>query len=207
MCGEAITAELISAPAVAPTPREQVRLAAVSLAVDLDEDTGPCDCDDGDPLQHRVRDVLRAADRIYAWITEPAPAVRLTLTFGPVTDRATHPQTTKEDPMANLQLGDTQQVVATVVADDAAGNVVPDQLTWTAVPDTAVSLTPSADTLSCVIGGLVPTAGVVITATDTAGNEVTGDVDVIGGPASALSLSFGAVSDKPAPEPAPEPTA
>jgi len=200
MCGEAITAELISAPAVAPTPREQVRLAAVSLAVDLD--TEPCDCDREQPHEHRLREVLRAADRIFAWVTEPAPVARLTLTFGPVTDRAIdNPQTQGDTPMANLQLGDTQVVTATVVADDAAGNVVPDTLTWAASPDTAVSLTPSDDTLSCVIGGLVPTAGVVVTATDTAGNSISGDVDVIGGPASALSLSFGPVSDKPAPAP------
>lgn len=195
-----ITAELISAPAVAPSPREQLRLAAVSLAVDLD-DADPCDCDDRHH-EHRLREALRAADRIYAWVTAPAPAAHLTLTFGPVTDRA-NPQTKLGDtPMANLQLGDTQEVTATVVADDAAGNVVPDQLTWAASPDTAVSLTPSADTLSCVIAGLVPTAGVVITASDATGNTISGDVDVIGGPASALSMSFGPVSDKPAPAPA-----
>ena len=202
MCGEEITAELISAPAAAPTPREQLRLAAVSLAVDLDN-AEPCGCGEETHLEHRLTQALHAADRIFAWVTEPAPVAHLTLTFGPVTDRATHSPTTKEDPMANLQLGDSQQVTATVVADDAAGNIVPDTLTWAASPDTAVSLTPSDDTLSCVIGGLVPTAGVVVTATDTAGNSISGDVDVIGGPASALSLSFGAVSDKAAPAPAP----
>lgn len=200
-----ITAELISAPAAAPSPREQLRLAAVSLAVDLDDE--PCDCDDRHPHEHRLREVLRAADQIYAWVTQPAPPARLTLTFGPVTDRATPDIQQGDTPMANLQLGDTQEVTATVVADDAAGNVVPDQLTWAASPDTAVSLTPSDDTLSCVIAGLVPTAGVVITATDTAGNSISGDVDVIGGPASALSMSFGPVSDKPAPAPTPAPGA
>lgn len=200
MCSEEITAELISAVPDAPSPREQLRLAAVSLVVDLDDE--PCDCDREQPHEHRVREVLRAAEQIYAWITQPAAPARLTLTFGPVTDRGTHHTLQGDTLMANLQLGDTQEVTATVVADDAAGNVVPDQLTWAASPAAAVSLTPSADTLSCVIGGLVPTAGVVITASDATGNTISGDVDVIGGPASALSMSFGPVSDKPAPAPA-----
>lgn len=200
-----ITAALISTEPGAPTPREQLRLAAVSVAVDL-ADADPCDCDDRHH-EHRLREALRAAEQIYAWITQPAAPARLTLTFGPVTDRGTHHTLQGDTLMANLQLGDTQEVTATVVADDAAGNVVPDQLTWAASPAAAVSLTPSADTLSCVIGGLVPTAGVVITATDTAGNSISGDVDVIGGPASALSMSFGPVSDKPAPTPTPAPGA
>lgn len=193
---EEITAALISTDPAHPTPREQLRLAAATLAAELDDE--PCGCGDSAALEHRVTHVLHAADRIYAWITQPPPVARLTLTLGPVTDRA-GPDHQGALLMANLQLGDTQNVTATVVADDAAGEPVPDQLTWTAEPAAAVSLTPSADTLSCVIGGLVPTAGVVITATDPAGNTVTGDVDVVGGPASALSLSFGPVSDKTPP--------
>jgi hypothetical protein len=57
--------------------------------------------------------------------------------------------------MANLELGDIQQVTATVVPDDADNQPTTDTLTWTASVETAVTLQPSADTLSCVILGAV----------------------------------------------------
>jgi hypothetical protein len=149
---------------------------------------------------------LQAADRIYAWLTTPGPAVRLSpLSFGPVTDRATGQVTTPEpsgDIMGNLQLGDVDQVTATAIPLDGDGQPTTDTLVWTAsVPD-AVELAPSADTLSCVIGGGTPTPGVVVTATDSAGNTTSGDIDVTSGPATSLSLQFGPVTPKVAPAPA-----
>lgn len=144
--------------------------------------------------------LLHDANQIYAWLTAP---VRLTLAFGPITDQASgavvSPDHEGATPMANLELGDSQQVTATVVPDDADNQPTTDTLTWTASAPTAVTLQPSADTLSCVILGAVPTPNVIITATDPNGLTVTGELDVVAGPATSLSLSFGAVTAQPAP--------
>jgi hypothetical protein len=129
-------------------------------------------------LHPPMREILRTATELYDWLAQP---VHLSLTFG-------------ETNMSNVELGDNQKVSATVVPDDAAGQPTVDTLSWTASVPTAVSLTPSADTLSCVINGLVPTAGVVITATDPNGLAVSGTVDVIAGAATSLNLTFGPVT-------------
>jgi hypothetical protein len=147
----------------------------------------------------QARAILATADTYLDWLTQP---VALTLAFGTPVDRGSGrpAPTTGDDPMANLELGDNQQVVATAVALDAGGQPTTDTLTWTASASAAVSLTPSADTMSCTIDGLVPTPGVVITATDTLGNTTTGELDVVGGPATTLSLQFGPVTTRtPAP--------
>ena len=138
-----------------------------------------------------IGEILRTATEIYDWLARP---VQLTLTFGPIIDAPGAALTSGDTPMSNIELGDNQSVVATVVPDDAADQATTDTLTWTASVETAVSLTPSADTLSCVIDGLVPTEGVVITATDANGLTVSGTVDVIAGAAASLNLTFGAVS-------------
>lgn len=151
-------------------------------------------------LEHQVREVLHAATDIYAWLIQPRV---LAWTWGPIVDRATGAVITPAQGanMANPQLGDAQQITATVTPDDAAGYATTDTLAWTASDETAVSLTPSADTLSCVIDGLVPTAGVVITATDPNGVSITGDVDVVAGQASTLTMSFGTPTDRTQTEP------
>ena len=52
-----------------PTAREQIRLAAVTLAADIDDS-----CDDEPADARRIEHILHIAERIYAWATEPAPA-------------------------------------------------------------------------------------------------------------------------------------
>lgn len=181
--------------AVTPAPRRvQLRLESVRAAIEIARPIEECFGTDA---------VLELADQVYAWLIRP---VTLALTFGPVALRSTgefvHPTYrhyfTGAFYMSNLQLGDTQQVTATAVALDADGNPTSDTLSWSASVATAVSLTPSADTMTCVIGGLVPTTGVVITATDTHGNTTTGDLDVVAGPATSLTLQFGPVTDRAA---------
>ena len=143
-------------------------------------------------LHPPMREILRTATELYDWLAQP---VHLSLTFSPVIDALTGAAIPfGETNMSNVELGDNQKVSATVVPDDAAGQPTVDTLSWTASVPTAVSLTPSADTLSCVINGLVPTAGVVITATDPNGLAVSGTVDVIAGAATSLNLTFGPVT-------------
>jgi len=165
-------------------PRAEWRVIALHVALDRHRPSS---------IEQRpvpLHDVLHTGTEIYDWLARP---VQLRLTFGPVTD-ASGAAITQGDTMSNIELGDNQTVTATVVPDDAAGQATTDTLTWTASVETAVSLTPSADTLSCVIDGLVPTEGVVITATDANGLTVSGTVDVIAGAAASLNLTFGAVT-------------
>jgi hypothetical protein len=187
------------------TDRMQLRVAAVALAAQLDaNELGPRHVG----IEQRIREALKGADQIYAWYIA---AQSLTLTFGPVTDQATGqvvtPAPEGAPPMANLELGDTDQVTATAVPLDADKQPTTDTLTWTASVPAALTLTPSADTLSCLILGAVPTESVVVTATDSAGNETTGEIDVVAGPATSLSLSFGPVTPQTPAVPAPAPTA
>lgn len=172
--------------------RMELRVAALQEAMFNERDRcarPPCS------QELNLRRALDDASQIYRWYTAP---VRLRLTFGPILDQASgvvvSPDHEGATPMANLELGDVQQVTATVVPDDADNQPTTDTLTWTASVDTAVTLQPSADTLSCVILGAVPAEGVVITATDPNGLTVTGELDVVAGPAATLSLSFGAVT-------------
>lgn len=191
------------------TSRVQLRRDLLRTAVEIARPLE--DCLGTDP-------VLEIADQLYAWVLRPMQLKPLM--FGVVSERAsgeqifpylTHPgqrpiYTDSGATFMNLQLGDSQQVTATAVALDADGQPTADTLTWVASIPAAVSLTPSADTMSCLIDGLVPTVNVTITATDSLGNTSSGELDVVAGPATSLSLQFGAVSDRPAaPAPAPAP--
>lgn len=170
-----------------------LHIIAATLAIQLEGSTAA----QHDSLERRTHNALRAADQILAWLATPGPAASLTLTFGPITDQATGQAVTPtqgDTPMANLELGDTQTVTATVVPDDADNQPTTDTLTWTASDTAAVTLIPSDDTLSCVINGAQPATDVVITATDPNGLTITGTLDVVAGPATSLSLSFGAVT-------------
>jgi len=90
--------------------------------------------------------------------------------------------------MAAIQLTDIQSVNATVVAEDAAGNPAPLAAppVWSVSDATMVTLTPSADGMSCNIkaAGPLGTAQVVVTGDGvlpdgTADpNTFTGTVDV-----------------------------
>ena len=175
--------------------RGQRRADALHAAVQAAGDSA----DDLESHHRRRQQILHDADAFYAWLIEP---VRLTLTFGPLVDQATGsitPTTTGDTPMANLQLGDSQQVTATAVPLDADGEPTTDTLTWTSSSATAVTLQPSTDTLSCMILGGVPETNVTITATDSLGNTTSGELDVVAGEAASLSLSFGPVTAKATP--------
>lgn len=181
------------ATAASAPGRVQLRLEAARAAIEITRPIEECFGTDA---------VLGVAEQLYAWLTRP---VSLSLSFGPVVEPSTGALSqplfssvyfTGATYMSNLQLGDSQQVSATAVALDADGQPTTDALTWTASVATAVSLTPSSDTMSCVVAGLVPTVDVVITATDTLGNSTTGTLDVVSGPATSLSLQFGPVTDR-----------
>jgi len=100
----------------------------------------------------------------------------------------------------SVTMTDSQQVSYSVQAEDSKGQAVSDTLTWSSDDNGAVvTLTPSADTLSCVFAAVAPgTANISV----TDGN--LSDVDVItvtAGAAATLVLTPGTPTDEPAPAP------
>jgi len=175
-----------------------LRLAAVELAVHIDAND---DAPHHAGIERRAREVLEAADLVYAWLTQPAPPVSITLTAGPITDQPTGavtPTDTGAD-MA-LELGDSQQVTITATPKDAAGQPTTDTVAWAVDNPAAVKpLQVSADTLEVTLLGAVPAAGVTLTATDASGNSAPFVFDVVPGAATSLGLTAGPVTDQPAP--------
>jgi hypothetical protein len=192
-------------PFASPPPgREQLRLAAATLALRRIE-TADRD-DDGERPDRRtaLTALLHDADRVYAWLTAPAPPASITLTAGPITDQRTGAvaTTTTGADMA-LELGDSQQVTITAAPRDAEGQPTTDTITWTVDNTTAVqALQVSGDTLEVTLLGATPATGVTLTATDASGNSAPFVFDVVSGPATSLGLTAGPVTDQPAPAPA-----
>lgn len=91
---------------------------------------------------------------------------------------------------------DTQQIVATVSAEDAKGFVVPDALTWSEDSAGAViTLQPSDDGSSCTIVAVAP-GSAVVTATDGAISG-TASIDVTAGDVASIAISLGDPVDQP----------
>ena len=100
----------------------------------------------------------------------------------------------------SVTLTDTQQVSYSVEAEDSKNQPVSDTLTWSSDDNGAVvTVTPSADTLSCVFASVAPgTANITVT------DGTLTDVDVItvtAGAVASLVLTPGAPVDEPAPAP------
>jgi hypothetical protein len=174
-----------------------LRLAAADLAVRI----GAAEPQHAG-IERRAREVLEAADLIYAWLTQSAPPVSLTLTAGPITDQAARAvaPTSEGTPAMALELGDSQQVTITAAPKDAAGQPTADTVTWAV--DNAAAVKPlqvSADTLAVTLLGAVPAANVTLTATDASGNSAPFVFDVVAGPATSLGLTAGPVTAQPAP--------
>lgn len=176
--------------------RDVLRMAALTEAVKHNA---------GGPTQ-----ILAEADAFYHWLTGPHPVVRLILTAGAPVDKNTRAPsfgaflTPRIENPVQIELPDTKDVTLRVKPVDAEGFAEPDTLTWTAVDSTgaastAVTLTPSDDTLSCYVASGAPTNGIVVTATDPAGNTASATIDVLGGPVSSLAMTADDPVDKPAP--------
>lgn len=90
---------------------------------------------------------------------------------------AFHPK--KENPVSNVTVPalagpDNQDVTISVVPEDSSNVPEPDSLSW-AADNTAFTLVPSSDTLSCEVKSPTPVQDVTVnvTASDPTGNSVT----------------------------------
>lgn len=91
-----------------------------------------------------------------------------------------------------MQITDTQQFDINVEAKDSKGNDVPDSLTWEISSTAGTTLTVDDETtLKVTVAAGNPEVGIVITATDPNGLSGTLSFDVLGGAATALTLTAG----------------
>jgi hypothetical protein len=123
-----------------------------------------------------------------------ARPVRLVLTVSPITFEQGHPalhhRTKRTGDKRSVTMTDDQEVTYSVQAEDDKGQPVGDTLTWSSDDNGAVvTLTPSADTLSCVFAAVDPgTANISVTdGTLSAADSIV----VTAGAAASLVLTPG----------------
>ena len=98
----------------------------------------------------------------------------------------------------SVTMTDSQEVTYTVEAEDSRGFAVSDTLTWSSDDAGAfVTVTPSADTLSCVFAAVDPgTANISVTDGTLSATDV---ITVDAGAVASLVLTPGTPTDEPAP--------
>ena len=166
------------------------RLEGLRLAVELhaahDQPWQPFE---QQPLPERV---LATAGQFANWLL--ARPHRLRLTVAPFTFPEGHPgpgvPTKHQGDGMSVTMSDSEAVTYVVSPEDSKGVAVADTLTWSSDDGGAVvTLTPSADTLSCVFAAVAPgTANISVT------DGTLSDTDVIvvtAGPVASLVLTAG----------------
>ena len=137
--------------------------------------------------------VLATADAFLAWLTKRA--ARLRLRPAPLTFR----QPGYPGPAVPTQIGDhgmsvtmtdSQEVTYTCEPEDTKNQPVSDSLTWSSDDNGAVvTVTPSADTLSCTYAAVDPgTANITVTDGSISGTDV---ITVTAGSVASLVLTPG----------------
>lgn len=149
-------------------------------------------------------DVTSVATTFYRWLEGPAV---LFLTTDPTTFDQAAPEgpgtpTTRKG--NQVQLTDLQQVTLSVAEQDAKGQPVSDSLTWSVDNPQVITITPSADTQSCVcVAGVDGTATITV-ADNSVNPPLTGSdvITVVSSAATALVINEGAPEDQPPAPPA-----
>jgi hypothetical protein len=158
------------------------------------------------PDRHSIDEcVIETAGQFAAWLLARPDHLRL------IPAPFTFQQPAYSGPAVLTQIGangmsvtmtDTQEVSYAVEAEDSKGVQVSDTLTWSSDDAGAVvTVTPSADGLSCVFAAVAPGAA-TITVTDgtLSGSDL---ITVTAGPVASLVLTPGVPTDEPAPAPTP----
>jgi hypothetical protein len=141
--------------------------------------------------------------------------LRLVPNFGVVTNQSTSNQSRPSEkgvPMAKaptalatFTLADNQQVTCTITGTDSKGNPTPlptGSVVWSVDIPTVIAITPSADTLSCLLVAVGPlgTANVSVSVNDPSGNSLASGqlaVTVVGSAPVTITVVPGA----PVPQP------
>jgi hypothetical protein len=170
------------------------RLEALRLAVQL---YAPREHDD-----FTGQTVIHAAGEFTKWLT--ARPARLALTAAPTTFSQADPgrnlPTRRTGDNMSVTMTDDQQVSYAVEAEDDKGAQVSDTLTWSSDDAGAVlTVTPSADGMSCVFAAVAP-GSATVTVTD--GTLSASDlITVTAGAAASLVLTPGTPSAEAAAAP------
>jgi hypothetical protein len=156
---------------------------------------------DGNLAAAQAGDVTATANVFYAWLEGPALMLLTadSLTYQQASPEGPGTPTVKKGPA--VQLTDLQQVTLSVAEQDSKGQpVTGDTLTWTVDDPAVVSITPSADTYSCLcVAGTDGTATVTV-----ADNSVTPPltatdvITVVSSVATGLVVSEGTPEAQPA---------
>lgn len=145
-------------------------------------------------------DITNAATVFYRWLEGPAI---LTLAH----DSTTYTQAAPDGPGMptitkgnTVQLTDLQQVTLTVAEQDSKGQpVTGDTLTWSVDNTAVITITPSADGLSCLcVAGTDGIATITVTdATTTPALTATDALTVVSSAATGLVITEGTAEDQP----------
>jgi hypothetical protein len=167
------------------------RSLALQLAIkslELVASTGHATADD------IAKDATSVATAYYRWLEGP-------VTLVVVADSVTYEQADPDGPGTptvmkgnSVQLTDLQQVTLTVAEEDSKNQpVTGDSLVWTVDNTAAVTLTPSADTYSCVVTA-VSDGTATVTVTDNSATPPlvgTDAITVVSSAATSLVISEG----------------
>jgi hypothetical protein len=147
-----------------------------------------------------ARLVLDAAEIFETWLVRTNPVAAFTITADTPADRPD-----PEGADMSLTFPDTQQDTLRITgAVDAEGAAVTDTFTWTVDNTAVLTLTPAADTMSCLIVPGTVAGPAVVTATASDGVTRTFAIDVTTGPTAAFAITSDGPVDRPA---APAPAA
>lgn len=160
---------------------------------------------DGNLTAASAGDVTATADVFYRWLEGPAVLVLVagSLTYQQASPEGPGTQTVKKG--NTVQLTDLQQVTLTVAEQDSKGQpVTGDSLTWTVDNTAAVTLTPSADTYSCLVVAMADGTATVTVSDNSVTPALTATdvITVVSSAATGLVISEGTPEDQPPAAPA-----
>lgn len=139
----------------------------------------------------QLADVITAADEIYRWLTRDRSVTSLTIGVGLPTEQT-------GEPTVAVTLTDTQEVVLTAKAADAAGLAVTDNQSWSVDNTAVVTLTVSDDTQTATAAATRPPTAGEATVTLTDGTiTATTVVTVVAGSVQTLEIVEGTPTEQP----------
>jgi hypothetical protein len=133
-------------------------------------------------------DVLKTAKDFLNFLNPPVVATSVSIYFdAPTTEEGAPPMTA---------LTDGQQIVAHVSELDSKGNAADEPGTWTVDRTDLVSVTPSADGLSCTFEALGGLGTAVVSLTVGSLPTATATLDIVAGDAASVNISFDDPTDE-----------
>lgn len=179
---------------------DQARREGLRLATELHVTQGWPAPFDARPLPERV---IETAGQFASWLLARPHRLRLIpapYTFAQPAYPGPAARTKTGENGMSVTMTDSQEVVYACEPEDNKGFQVSDTLTWSSDDNGAVvTVTPSADGLSCTFAAAAPgTANISVTDGTLSGTDV---ITVTPGGVASLVLTPGTPTDEPAPAP------